>query len=1215
VASPGELDDADLFDFVDEFQRDREKGRELPLAHYLRRYPGHEEAIAREFLRLNGELPAPKPASLPAQESAASASAQDGERHIGPYRLLRELGAGGQGAVWLAEDTRIERQVALKFMPSSFALLSADRRRRFQREAEVVSRLEHPSICPVYEAQVEHDPPYIAMRAVDGETLASAIARARTSGRRADETLPLPPRTPTELRRVLAYFERTARALHAAHEAGVVHRDIKPGNLMVTRAGEPVILDFGQARDEHAELHERTLSGEVFGTPTYMSPEQIAGVASGVDARTDVWSLGASLYEALTLHRPFLGESVAALLQSIRSEPLPNPRGRGGVLDEDTAVVLETALEKDLARRYASSLELAEDLRRIREYEPIRARPASPLLKLRRWAQRHPALAVALSGVLISLAGAAWLAKRENEALEREGAAQLGRTNALQRELEARKREDAALDNVLGRYLAMRSADLLAEDPAAALSLGLRAVERAPGYATRSALFAALEQCWLDQVLMSPTNQIVLDVDLSSDGVRAVGALNDGTACVWNLATRCLELTVHAAPKALELLRVDPRSRWFVAATSEPALVFASLTDGQPLGRIDGLDAPWATLALSPADGSVIALARNGRGLILDGDSRQPRATLALEPERYNRVVPSPDGRVLLVSSAAPARPRPLRSEVALLLDAHDGRELARLVGHSAAITDSDIAADSRTAVTCSLDGTLRLWSLPDGRELAPALGPVAPLSTVRFTRDGLGLVTGSESGEAANGTLLWDLATRTARTLDAGQTDRVQSIDISPHDGSILVASRDPELALLGADGTLQRTLSERLRPVSSRWALGGRRVITHALAPYALVWWSENRPDIYALEGHTGSILSVELSPDGSHALTVSEDGTARLWHTPKSAEERGDWPAGRELARVGDAGARASVAKFAHDGRALVARADGSFGWLSQQGWCELAGRMEGVAVELALEPGGERALARASDGRVVRIDADGSTLVVADAVRALAWLGKGRVAFAREGQRLALLDLERGTTADELTWSSTSPAEAQHLAAHPDGDRVALACADGRLRQFSLSSRGPTREPLDLFLAREVQFAPGGGFLLAIGAAGRGVVRVLDLARDKPVPDRVMHTAALTDCDLHPSLELALTSSRDQSVYVRSVATGEPVARRTDFRSPVTCAAFSRDGGEPRVISGCADGRVHVWPVDPTSAARARRPRELFDWELEREKRFAAPLPFR
>ncbi len=1211
MSSKDELDDADLFDFVDEFQRDREKGRELPLAHYLRRYPGREEAIAREFLRLTGELLAPKTPTPPTQEFAASASVKDGERHIGPYRLLRELGAGGQGAVWLAEDTRIERQVALKFMPSSFALLSADRRRRFQREAEVVSRLEHPSICPVYEAQVDHDPPYIAMRAVDGETLASAIARARTVGARSGDVLPLPPRTPTELRRVLAYFERTARALHAAHEAGVVHRDIKPGNL----TGEPVILDFGQARDEHAELHERTLSGEVFGTPTYMSPEQIAGVASGVDARTDVWSLGASLYEALTLHRPFLGESVATLLQAIRSEPLPNPRGRGGVLDEDTAVVLETALEKDLARRYASALELAEDLRRIREYEPIRARPASPLLKLRRWAQRHPALAVALSAVLISLAGAAWLAKRENDALEREGAALLDRSTALQGELEARKREDAALDNVLGRYLAMRSADLLAEDPAAALSLGLRAVERAPGYATRSALFAALEQCWLDQVLMSPSNQIVLDLDLTSDGALAIGALNDGTACVWNLATRELERVVQAAPKALEFVRVDPRSRWFVAATAEPALVFTSLADGQPLGRIEGLGAAWATLALSPADGSVIALARNGRGLIVDGISLQPRATLTLEPERFNRVVAAPDGSVLLVSSSAPARPRPLRCEHALLFDARDGRQLARLEGHSAAITDSDIAADSRSAVTCALDGTLRLWSLPDGRELAPALGPVGALSSVRFTHDGLGVVSGSESGETAESTLLWDLSTRTARPLDAGQSDRVQSLDIEPHDGSILVASRDPALAILGSDGAVRRTLSERLRPVSSRWALGGRRVVTHALAPYALVWWAENRPDIYALEGHSGPITSVELAPDGAQALTVSEDGTARLWHTPKTAEERGEWPAGRELARIGDSGARARVASFAPDGRALVARADGSFGWLTPQGWCELSGRFYGVAVELAFEPGGSRALVRMSDGRVVGLDAEGNTLLVAESVRALAWLGRGRVALAREGQRLALLDLERGTLTDELSWSANSPAEAQHLAAHPDGDRVALACADGRLRQFSLAAHGPAREPLELFPAREVRFAPGGGFLLAIGSAGRGVVRVLDLARDKPVPDRVMHTAALTDCDFHPTLELALTASRDRSVYVRSVASGEPVARRTDFGSGVTCAAFSRDGGEPRVISGCADGSVHVWPVDPTSAARARRPRELFDWELEREKRFAAPLPLR
>ncbi len=1200
-----ESDDADLFDFVDELHRDREKGREHTLEHYRKRYPGRDAALAREYERICGAASAEiEPAHEPSDD-----------RRIGPYRLVRELGSGGQGAVWLAEDTRIARQVALKFMPSSFALLSADRRRRFQREAEVVSRLEHPSICPIYEAQVEHDPPYIAMRAVDGETLAAVIARARAGQQRADEALVLPPRTPVELRRVLAFFERAARALHAAHEAGVVHRDIKPGNVMVTRAGEPVILDFGQARDERAELHERTLSGEVFGTPAYMSPEQVEGSSHGVDRRSDVWSLGASLYEALTLHRPFLADTVAALLQSIRTEPIPNPRGRGGVLDEDTAVVLETALEKDLARRYASALDFAEDLRRIREYEPIRARPASALLKLRRWAQRHPALAVALAAVTVALGGAVYLGQRERDALEREAAALKASGAALQRELEARQREDAALDNVLGRYLAMRSADLLADDPAAALALGLRAVDRAPSYATRSALFAALEQCWLDLVLTTPKDQLVADLDIAADGRRVVGALGDGSACVWDLERRerVAEFAVSTTP--LEFVRTDAELGIAVFASSEPALHIHSLEDGRALARRDGYGAPWGCLERL-ASRRFVALARNGRGCVVDAASGSVIASFELEAERYNRIVSDPAGRYLIASSAQVARASALRANDAILLDASDGRVLARLEGHTDAISDSDVSPDGSVAATASLDGTVRLWSLPSGAALGDPLQHGVPLSTVRFAAGGRELVVGTEAPGDASRVLRWDLASRTASVLETSLGDRVQSIDVSRADGAILAATRDPGLAMWSASGAPVRTLSERLRPVSSRWTPDGRRVITHGLAPFALVWWSESRPDIYSLQGHEGAIVRAEFSPSGSRALTLSADGSARIWHSPRGPRERGAPPHGAELARAGDSVDEVAFATFAPDDRALVVLRDGRAGWLSPQSTLDVFADAGPDCAEVRFEPGAsQRFLLGREDGRVFLWD--GARFVeLAQGVRAFTWAGPSRCVCALDGQRLVFFDIDGPKAVHEATWTSArGSAEVVELAARPDGAELAAACADGRLRFFDTTSREPLRPAKDLFLARELAYDRTGGFLLAVGAAGRGVVRTLDLALQKPVVDRVTHTGPVTGGAFHERANLALSCSRDRSVYVREVATGEPVTRRTDFPAEVTCSAFSRDDGEPRVISGCADGSAHIWPVDPTSAARARRPRELYRWEEERERRFAAPLPFR
>lgn len=1205
MSDPHDFEDADLFDFVDEFHRDREKGRHLPLEHYRARYPGRDAALAREYERLvQGPTSEAEPAPVD-------------ERRIGPYRLLKELGSGGQGAVWLAEDTRIARHVALKFMPSSFALLSADRRRRFQREAEVVSRLEHPSICPVFEAQVDHEPPYIAMRAVDGETLASVIARARAGAQRADEPLPLPPRTPVELRRVLAFFERAARGLHAAHEAGVVHRDIKPGNVMVTRAGEPVLLDFGQARDEHAELHERTLSGEVFGTPAYMSPEQVEGSSHGVDRRSDVWSLGASLYEALTLHRPFLGDTVAALLQAIRTEPLPNPRGRLGVHGEDIAVVLETALEKDVQRRYASALELAEDLRRIREYEPIRARPASALLKLRRWAQRHPALAVALGAVVLALGGATYLGQRERAALEREGQAQRERSDALQRELEARQREDAALDNVLGRYLAMRSADLLADDPAAALALGLRAVDRSPGYATRSALFAALEQCWLDLVLTTPKDQIVADLDLAPDGQRVVGALADGSACVWNVGERKRVLDFAVSSSPLEFVRCSIESDTALFATSEPALALHSLVDGAARSRIDGLGASWAALELVPGQRTAVALARNGRGVLVDLESGAVRATIELPPERFNRVCGDAQGRWLLASSAQLARASALRSNEALLLDARDGQLLATLEGHVDAIADSDVSPDGTLAATASLDGTVRLWRLPSGEPAGAPLEHDSPLSCVRFSLDGLSLVVGTDAPGGASRTLRWELSTRTASVLATALGDRVQSLDISRVDGAILAATRDPGLATWSPQGAARRTLSERVRPVTSRWMRDGRRVVTHGLAPFALVWWSENRPDIYTLEGHEGAITHAELSPTGQQALTVSLDGTARLWHAPRRSDGRGAQPYGTELARAGEVGAEAAVARFAPDGRALAILRDGRVGWLAADSGFQAFADAGPDASELVFEP-------HARSGRFLVRREDGTALLwngaklepLATGVRSLGWIGPGRCALAHDGQELSWIELGSDRQLPRSSWKAArGGAEALELAARPDGSELALACADGRLRFFGFGGSEPLRPAKELFLARELHFDRGGGLLLAIGAAGRGVVRTLDLASGKPIVDRVSHTAPVTGGDFHPFADLALTCSQDRSVYVRESTSGEPVARRTDFPAAVTCSSFSRDDGEPRVISGCADGSAHIWPVDPTSAARARAPRELFRWEEERERRFAAPLPFR
>jgi formylglycine-generating enzyme required for sulfatase activity/serine/threonine protein kinase len=324
---------------------------------------------------------------------------------IGHYRVLRELGRGGQGIVLLAEDEWLGRRVALKML-TAWSALSRGHLQRFHREADLASRLEHPGLCTVYESGTHAGVPFLAMRFVDGTTLDRLVANARGRGLHCIE---VEPSARDPIARIVALIEAVARALHAAHEHGVVHRDVKPANIAVTARGEPIVLDFGLAADVAGELPTLTLTGDVFGTPAYMAVEQVEGRTAAIDARTDVWALGASLYECLTLERPFPGGTREAVFDAIRHSEPADPRRANKAIPRDLAIVLATAIAKDPGRRYAGMAEFAEDLRRVRDREPIHARPAGPWLRTRRFAQRNPALASTFAAVLLLLGGGlAW---------------------------------------------------------------------------------------------------------------------------------------------------------------------------------------------------------------------------------------------------------------------------------------------------------------------------------------------------------------------------------------------------------------------------------------------------------------------------------------------------------------------------------------------------------------------------------------------------------------------------------------------------------------------------------------------------------------------------------------------------------------------------------------------------------------------------------------
>jgi serine/threonine protein kinase len=418
-----------LFDFVDQFHEDSERGPIPPLDHYLLRFPKYAEVIKKSY------------ADLVARGALAESPDRSRLRsRIGAYRIVRELGRGGQGAVYLAEDTRTGRIVALKVLSSPLGTVSDKRRRRLRREADIVARLEHPAICSVLDADLEGPTPCIAMRYVEGATLLECLEHARAL-RLGPAPLVCRPTSVEEVRSLAAFFAEIAQALHVAHEASVVHRDIKPANLCVAKDLHPVVLDFGLALDEESLETALTQTGEVFGTFAYMAPEQLATPRVPLDRRVDIHALGVTLYEALTLERPFARADVDAARAGVLRPSRLNP-----AIPRDLEAVCLRAIERSRDDRYATAAEFAADLDNVRHSRPTRARAPSSGGQLIRRARRNPWTSASIAvGALALSAAAIFFWSWRVEASQRTAAAAFMRW----RDGDARPEDWAVVERVL----------------------------------------------------------------------------------------------------------------------------------------------------------------------------------------------------------------------------------------------------------------------------------------------------------------------------------------------------------------------------------------------------------------------------------------------------------------------------------------------------------------------------------------------------------------------------------------------------------------------------------------------------------------------------------------------------------------------------------------------------------------------------------------------
>ncbi len=468
--APPEAEGKELADLVEEFAARTQAGEPLDPEDFVQAHPRHAEGLRRLLPAVRALTHLGRVASGPPDDLGGL------PRQLGDFRIMREVGRGGMGIVYEAEQVSLGRRVALKVLPSA-AALDGKHLQRFKNEAQAAALLQHPHIVPVIAVGEDQGAHFFAMQFIDGRSLGSLIADLRAQGRAGDPTVivdtpptaaasdspriateamaagPLAGQTQTANETFLqsgtilpaplaardqGYFRaaarllvQAARALEHAHQVGVIHRDVKPANFLVEARGHLWVTDFGLAR-----LHNSpglTATGDLLGTLRYMSPEQAQGGHGPIDHRTDIYSLGVSAYELLTLEHAFPGDDRQDLLRRIVNEEPPRPRRRNRALPADLEAIVLKAMEKDPADRYPTAQDLADDLDRFLEDRPILARRPSRSRAAVKWMRRHKGLvATTAAAVLVVLAVAVTLLTVSNRRLRD----QEGETKAALRKAE-----------------------------------------------------------------------------------------------------------------------------------------------------------------------------------------------------------------------------------------------------------------------------------------------------------------------------------------------------------------------------------------------------------------------------------------------------------------------------------------------------------------------------------------------------------------------------------------------------------------------------------------------------------------------------------------------------------------------------------------------------------------------------------------------------------
>jgi WD40 repeat protein/serine/threonine protein kinase len=953
------------------------------------------------------------------------------------FQLIRKLGEGGMGQVWLAEQTApVRRPVALKLIKAG--MYDETVVQRFQAERQSLAIMDHPAIAKVFDAGITpQGQPYFVMEYVPGLPITEYCDHKKL-----------------KIRERLELFIQACEGVQHAHQKAIIHRDLKPANILVVEVdGKPVprVIDFGLAKATTPESPEQTLFtrfGQFMGTPGYMSPEQVDPNIQDIDTRTDVYSLGVILYVLLTGLQPFETKrrqrpSLDEWLRQLREQEPPTPSAKlsadreisietaaardteprqlVGLLHGDLDWITMKALERERGRRYGTPSELAADLRRYLNDEPVLARPASAGYQIRKFVRRHR-FATAFVGMVTLLSvvasAAALIAIKQKREAEHQTAEALKAQARLLTQAAAQRLKDEDLGGAQDIILAVLTNSQFAQSPTP-VAIGV---------------FQEIRAADAQLAVLSGHGDIVVSAAYSPDGSRIVTASHDKTARIWEARTGA-ELAVlsgHAGPVSHAAYSPDG-TRIATASADKTARIWDART-GAELAVLSGHAGNVISVAYSPDGSRIVTASADKTARIWDSRTGAELAVLTGHGDRIDSVSYSPDGSRIVTAS---------HDKTARIWDARTGAELEVLSGHAGPVASAAYSPDGTRIVTTSYDKTARIWEARTGAQLAVFSGHAGSLYSAAYSPDGTRIVTASEDKTAR----IWDARTAAELAVLSGHGDRIDSVAYSPDGTRIVTASRDKTARIWRACTAAElAVLSGHAGFSSAAYSPDGTRVVTAADDRTARIWGVRTDTELAVLSGHGDKVLSAVYSPDGSRIVTASADKTARIWDARTAAE----------LAVLSGHAGTVESAAYSPDGTRIVtgSRDKTARIWDARTG-AELAvlSGHAGYVESAAYSPDGAR-IVTASYDKTARIwDArTGAALAVlsghAGSIESAIYSPDGtRIATASDDKTARIWDARTGA---ELAVLSGHAGPVTSVAYSPDGTRVASASADKTAR---------------------------------------------------------------------------------------------------------------------------------------------------------------------